>query len=344
MHVAYIHRARAIAIMMIVTIHCAGYLDWSKNHELLRLVTEIFQNGTVIFFLIAGFLFQHLSDRFEYRDYLARKVTNVIVPYIVISAPGIMLLLSKPYFLQENPELQGAPWWQQVAFLYVYGGSQLNYVLWFVPVMTTFYLLAPVFMRVLKRPGWFWLLIALIPLSVIEHRTRIQKYHHLQLELYFLSAYMTGMWAGLYRDRVIAFVRRYEVALWALYLTMVFGHYLFTTHVGTYVDHVFSAEQGRIDWIFLEKMLLFFLLITLLKRFDHVPMPRLDYIATVSFAIFFVHIYVLHLYSSLTHWQQQAGSVWSLAALFALTMAGSLGIAIAARTVLGRSSRLVIGA
>ena len=344
MHLKYIHRARGVAIVSIVAMHCLDNLDWSSNHRLYRFLTELLQGSTVIFFMISGYLFQHLSDRFDYTEYLKTKIRNVILPYIVVSLPGIPLLLSKPYFLEQNPELIGSSWWQQVLFLYIYSGSQLNYVLWFVPVVTIYYLCAPLFIRFLKHPRCFLSLLVLIPVSILAHRTTIQKYHHLQLALYFLSAYMTGMWAALYREKVLPFAIRNLAPLSITVLAIVFGHLLLTDHVGSYVDEIFSDEQGRIDWIFVQKVLLFFVLIGGLKKLDRLKMPTVDYVASVSFAIFFLHVYVLYVYSHFIHWHQFPGTLMSIAALLAFTIACSTGLAYLFRSVFGRTSRLLIGA
>lgn len=344
MHLQYIHRARGVAIISIVAMHCLDNLDWSSNRPLYRFFVELFEGSTVVFFMISGYLFQHLSGNFAYTEYLKKKIKNVIVPYIVVSLPGIPLLLSKPYFLDQNPELIGTSWWQQVLFLYIYSGSQLNYVLWFVPVVTIYYLSAPLFIHFIKQPRYFLSLLVLIPVSILAHRTTIQKYHHLQLALYFLSAYMTGMWAALYRQKVLTLAVRYLAPLSMIVVAIIFGHLLLTDFVGSYVEEIFSDEQGRIDWIFVQKMLLFFVLIGGLEKLDALKMPAIDYVASVSFAIFFLHVYVLYVYSYLIRWHQYPGTVMSVVALLVVTVAFSTGLAYLFRSVFGSRSRLLIGA
>lgn len=344
MHLAHIHRTRAVAIVSIVAMHCVDDLDWTHDFQTYRFLVELFQGATVLFVMISGFLFQHLSARFRYPEYLKTKFRNVVLPYLVVGLPGILLLLSKPFFLEQNPELVGAPWWTQAAFLYLYGGSQLNHVLWFIPVLTIFFIFAPVFHYMLRHPAWFWTLLVLIPLSMLAHRTTVQKYHHLELAMYFLSAYMSGMLAGLYRERVIGFCEDHLTWLVAAFLAVLFGHFLLTEHVGSYVEHVFSDENGRIDWIYVQKFILFFILVTVLKKFDRVRMTAADHLASVSFAIFFVHVYVLYVFSHFTHWRAFPGSALNTLVLLALTVGCSVGLAYVARLLLGRSSRLLIGA
>ncbi|MBL8340919.1 MAG: acyltransferase [Rubrivivax sp.] len=344
MHLAHIHRTRGVAILCIVAMHCVDALDWSNNHQTYRFMVEVFQGTTVMFVMISGFLFEHLSDRFHYPSYLKTKFKNVVLPYLVVGLPGVLWFMSKPFFLEQNPELIGEPWWEQAAFLYLYGGSQLNHVLWFIPVLTIFYVFAPVFHFVIRHRTWFWTLVVLIPVSLLEHRATVQKYHHLELALYFLSAYMSGMLIGLYRQQVYAFCEKHFAALSAAFLLMLLGHFLLTDHVGSYVQEAFSSDNGLIDWIYVQKFILFFVVVTLLRRLDSRRMTTMDYVATVSFPIFFLHIYVLHVYSHLTHWQPHPGTFVGSMALLALVTACSAGLAYVTRTLFGRSSRMLIGA
>jgi hypothetical protein len=345
MHLSYVHRARAIAIVAIVALHCVGSLDWSNNFQTYRFMVELLQGATVVFVMISGFLFQHLSHKFHYQQYLWVKFKNVIVPYLFVGLPGILLLLTKPSFLAENPELIDAGWPARVAFLYLYSGSQLNYVLWFIPVLTIYYVFAPLFMKMLRRPAWFISLLILIPVSMFAHRPSVQKYHHLDLALYFLSAYLTGMWAGLYREKVFAFLDRYFALALACYLVVLVGHFRLSNDVGSYVEEIFSGEKGLIDWIFIQKMLLFFVLIAALKRVENMRAPAVDYVASVSFAIFFLHVYVLHVYGHVVHWHQYPGTVINALALLALTLACTVGMTCVSRMAFGPTrSRLLIGA
>ena len=344
MHLAYIHRTRGVAILFIVVLHCLDRFDWSTNHQTYRLMLEVFQGATVDFMMLSGFLFGHLRAKYNVVHYFQNKLQNVIMPYLVVGLPGILLLLSKPYFLEQNPELQGVPLWGQAVFLYVYGGSQLNHVMWFIPVLTIYFLLAPLFMVFLKRPIWFVLLVVLIPLSMLSHRPSVQKYHHLQLALYFLPAYMSGMLAGLYQDKVVALSQKYFFWIAAAMLATLLGHFFLTDYDGSYVEEMFSTERGLIDWIFVQKFLLFFVLIALMRRFEDVRMRHVDYVATVSFAIFFLHLYVLHIYSHVVHWHLFPGSVINTLALAALITACSVGLAYIVRRLFGSSSRILIGA
>jgi len=89
MFLSYIHSLRAMAILSIVAFHCIGLfatepLCWQEP-----LILSLASNGTMLFVFVAGFLFQHLSYKFEYRRYLKSKLQNVLLPYVFVSLPVI---------------------------------------------------------------------------------------------------------------------------------------------------------------------------------------------------------------------------------------------------------------
>lgn len=347
MHLAYVHRMRAIAIVAIVFVHAIDQIDWGPDSRtLMRFLEDLFQGSTVLFFMIAGFLFHHLSRRFDYQDYLLKKVKNVLIPYVLISAPGIAAVIAKPAgFVAAHPEMADAPNWLRVAHLYFYGGSQLNYPLWFVPVMATLFLMAPLFVALFKRPRLFAAVIAVgLIYSLVSHRPDVGRHHHVALTLYYLSPYLLGMWASMYREPVNRWVDAHVGLLATLSIGLLMGFFLLTPYEGGYVDEPFAFEKGPFDWILLQKLVVFFLLIGLLRKLEHRKMPALEYLADVSFPIFFLHVYMMLIYYHLTHWHVLQGSILSVLTLVAVGIGGSIATVLACRLIFRRHSRLVIGA
>ena len=87
MFLRYVHNFRAVAIVIIVAGHAVVTLGRDAQPAQMDFLLDLLDNGTVLFVFIAGFLFEHLSRKFEYRSYLRKKLLNVIVPYLLISAP-----------------------------------------------------------------------------------------------------------------------------------------------------------------------------------------------------------------------------------------------------------------
>ena len=89
MFLSYIHSLRALAILSIVAVHCLPLFAWDRFRWQDRLLLSLVSNGTVLFVFVAGFLFQYLSYKFEYRRYLKSKLQNVLLPYVCVSLPMI---------------------------------------------------------------------------------------------------------------------------------------------------------------------------------------------------------------------------------------------------------------
>jgi len=65
MFLGYIHSFRALAIFFIVAGHSIDIFMWSIDSELERFLKIFFSNGTALFVFIAGYLFQHLSVKYQ---------------------------------------------------------------------------------------------------------------------------------------------------------------------------------------------------------------------------------------------------------------------------------------
>ena len=93
MYLKYVNQFRAIATLFVVFNHCIHGLQWGsqyENLEMSRFLKIVFSNGAFFFVFIAGFIFQHLSFKFEYRKYLVSRFLLVILPYLLISIPAVV--------------------------------------------------------------------------------------------------------------------------------------------------------------------------------------------------------------------------------------------------------------
>ncbi|HBR2839426.1 TPA: acyltransferase family protein [Klebsiella pneumoniae] len=94
----YIHSIRGIAAFFIVLIHCNIFM--SKEGMLNAFFYHFLTEWTAIFLLISGFLFQFLLPKYEFSSFMKKKITNVILPYIIVSIPAILIyLVIKPYII-----------------------------------------------------------------------------------------------------------------------------------------------------------------------------------------------------------------------------------------------------
>ena len=148
----------------------------------------------------------------------------------------------------QYPQLNGTSAVYRYLWFMIKGGAGNNKALWFVPMITFFYLAAPLFMQFIRRPRLYLLLIVLIPLSAFAHRGAAPNLDTLGLTIYYLPVYLLGMWASQYRAQMETVLDRFWLWLIAAWTAMVFAMAVFSSHHGNYEgQYLFSQEHGPID-------------------------------------------------------------------------------------------------
>lgn len=335
----HIHVFRGVAIMLIVCAHTLPSLDWSAHPLTFRVLDAIANESSIFFFFIAGYLFQHLSGRFKFSSYMKQKLKTVILPYLILSIPAL-------YLFTQVVERDGMwswfytlPHWQQVA-LFLLTGKHLA-PLWFVPTITLFYFVAPLFIALDRRvPKLYWLILPLWALSI--YLGRDGPLGPIDKAIYLLPAYMMGMAFSHYQKEAEAWTRKFWLPLLAITVLGLLGHAL--------------------DWpvpphyLMLMKMPMALLLTVALLRWHGVFGKRLDYIAHVSFGIFFIHAYFISALKVLTVYlmhrsvytgqggQELPGNLPVFFAYAIVVLLCSVAIIKLAQKVLGSRSRMIVGA
>jgi len=340
-----IHRLRGVAILLIVATHCVYFFHWSAHPQLQDALADLLDNSTVLFVFISGYLFMHGSGRFSYPRYLLGKLRHVILPFLLASIPAIALELRHDSLVFAAPGLHELSVPAKILYLLLYPGAHINYALWFIPVVTVYYLVSPLMLWVARRPLRYALLCLLVPVSILMHRPSYAHDHDLALALYFLSAYLLGMWCRQYRHATLAVIERHFIWFAAAFGAVFVGHLMLSGHHGKYTfTQPFEFHgQGAIDWSFVQKLLLLPLLCGLAWRWRHLRLTVLDYLADVSFTVFFLHLYVIFFASWLLHWRTLEVSATGLAALFAAAVLLPCAVATSSRRLVPQWSRSLVG-
>ncbi len=336
-----IHRLRGIAILLIVATHCVTNFSWNAHPASLEWALDLFDNSTLIFVFISGYLFQHAAEKFHYFDYLKTKFRNVLVPYVIAATPGVIYAL-----LSDVSDASVRPLFLKIAFLFIYGGSQMNYALWFIPVICIYYLMSPFFHWLSRHPRAYLALILLIPASILIHRPSYNHGHNLALAVYFLPVYMLGMFCNQFDKAVTALLDHYLPLLFIAVTLFIVGHFFISDHHGNYSKASLSSlrdPSGWIDWMFIQKMLLTFLLWGILRRFNQFRFQALDLLAQVSFTVYFFHLYVLFIAVRLLNVNGMEVSFGPFVSLLMIAMVGPTLLAVALKLVLPRWSRTLVG-
>jgi len=327
----YIHNFRGVAILFVVAGHLL--LEWQPHAPIHRFMEVFWENGTVLFVFIAGYLFQHLSRKFEYGSYLVKKLQNVILPYFVVSLPIIVYRLVTHdypgYILLMEAGFPSWPAWEKITWFMLHGGHLQP--LWFVPMISLFYLAAPLFIYIDRHPRLYWTLIAFCAVSFLVVREPFNDIP--RMFVHFISVYVFGMFMSRYRQEYLEFAKKYY------WLITAFTILAFTANLVWY-------EQYNNPLEYLDKMLFCCFFLYWLWRLDRYVPAFFSLLADVSFGLFFIHYYTLLVVKAI--YERVAGHpipgnivYWTIDLV--LVMVGSVLFIQAVRKLFPKQSRYLIG-
>jgi len=298
----YINVFRGLAILLIVAGHTMQF--GNPGSLINNTAFEIFTGGTALFIFISGFLFQYLSDKYEYKTYLKKKWTNVILPYIITAVPGIILCFTMPV-VYGNPFDGLNPFAQIGVFLTT--GRVHNVPTWYIPMIVIFFILADLFL-VLERKKvlykllpFLFLITFFLPRMVLEPENLVDlsygaKYFEyikyvLNGFVHFSSMYVLGMYFSANRDKI---KWCYNSRWWLIFVM------LLTSIIDVYLLHKFQISNGTVSKIFLTLIILGYLehYDADIKKCDWFN-KSVDFVAKYSFGIFFVHWYVFFVFNQI---------------------------------------------
>lgn len=327
----YIHNYRGFIILFVVAAHV--WLEWPEGSPIELLLRIIVENDTVMFIFLAGFLFQYLSKKFEYKDYLIKKFQNVILPYFLISIPILFYrLYTHDYgglILRIYPEFGTYPWYEKVALYYLYGSHMIQ--LWFIPMIAIFYVLAPLWMYIDRHPKLYYLLIVFFIVSLLVPRTHLTSIP--QMFVHFIFPYLFGMFASRYLKQYIEFSEKYWHLIGLAIVATITLNFI-------YADTLYGAFNLITKTLFCSYFLI------LMKKFEKVATPLLWKLGELSFGMYFVHYYFI-LFVRVAYPKYMGHEIpanllyWFLYAAFAI--AAAFYTVVILKKIFGKKSRFIVG-
>lgn len=297
----YINLYRALAIVLVVATH--GFVFGAPDSWLLRLNMLLFASSTFAFVFISSFLFQYLSYKFEYKNYLKKKLKNVISPYLVIIFPlACIFAFTAP--VQVNP-FYYQPKILQVLFICLVG-QVINPPMWYMVLISIYFVFAKMFYFLTKYPkAWLVITICLVVSTFSIDRFQwgarlvwhpavpggtawpmIREYLKLDViwALYFLSSYFAGMWACLIMEKKPVFFSKHRAILRKLMWCCVLVTGCIYMWNNSYIAYNIFKFVGN-----------FALLDLCVMMGGKVQGPVVDLLANYSFGIFFLHFLFLNI-------------------------------------------------
>ena len=341
----YIHTFRAVAIICIVLGHCF----FSSSNMLMNCVNTLVKGGSVLFVFISGFLFQYLSDTFTYPTYLKKKFFNIVLPYIFTSVLGIVWLM---FFSEGNPFVS-ADKAVQVGMLLT-TGSIHNPPTWYIPMTCVLFLCAPVLLKLEKTIIFnkYSLLFFMLPVVIcvscfvprlgpnsffMDGMNVWQTYFGYLKQLLFLTVlyfpiYILGMFFASNKEKYINFIYRKRGFLWTIFIVASVVHCLYKVlpSILLFTNIIAAFLILGYLWHYDEKI----------KAHPYIN-KALGTIADYSFAVFFLHYYIIkfinRIFIHYLHWENWYISaepsnlgVWTacVVMVFVISFFGSLTITI----------------
>jgi surface polysaccharide O-acyltransferase-like enzyme len=343
MFLRYIHSFRALAILLVVAAHCIALFDWGHTGWQYQLILSAIPNCTVFFVFISGFLFQHLSHKFEFGRYLKSRSQNVLLPFVIVSLPMIAAQAVNQSGVFDTRCVHHWPSAAQNVAWSLLTGHHILVPFWFIPMIAIFYLLAPV-LRWIDRDGrLYYLLPLLLAVTACVHRPNDLD-HIWHSCAYFLPVYLYGMWFSRNRERLLAWHDRWLPVL----LTAVAG--LVWVEVGSqgagYVKSaaMFSTENGIVDINVLQKLLLCGIMLVILRRLGEGLHSKLKPLADASFGIYFLHMYFVQGYAHFVAPNTSPGAgLWRYWLALAAVTVLCVGYPWFGKLVMSTFSRYVVG-
>lgn len=296
----YINVFRGLAILLIVAGHT---MQFGESGSLIEKISfEVFCGGTALFIFISGFLFQHLSGKYEFKNYISKKWTNVVLPYLWTAIPGVCFCFLMP--VKYGNSLEGLNPLLQVPMLLSVGRIH-NVPTWFIPMIILFFFSSWALLKLEKKGLLYRFLPIMFLVTIFVQRPELEYYMltdwtylakwlaYLKYVgigyIHFFSMYVFGMYCSANKD----IIDKFWNSRW-LYIILM----LITAGLNVYSGINNTWTNGTLSKIFLTIIVLAYL-----KHYDewlisHAKLNKvLDIIAKYSFGIFFIHWYVFFTYN-----------------------------------------------
>lgn len=342
---------RGIAILIIVAGHCLYMSGWEIDSVADKWLANLVLGGTTLFVFISGFLFHHIyAARFTYRKFMATKIKNVLTPYLVLSGPlvlySVLIKGGGPYAEYIfPPQSRGLADAVQAIIFYLWTGRILE-AYWYIPFIMVVFAGSPLVLCFIRlRPTARFLLVGGLFIIALFVQRPVLNLSVLQSVVYFLPVYLFGILVSLHRETVYQYLTGRELHLLLVIVLLALVQAVYYPSFGNL--HKQPWVLSLPDLLLVQKILLCLFFTVLLNRLENKTIPFLGTLASASFAIYFIHPYLLwgvqlildRRYPLLL--QLQGPALWLVMTPVVLLV--SLGIALGVRRVFKSYSRVVIG-
>ena len=349
---------RGIAIIIIVMAHTYGIARWDVYNQPSVFETFFYSlnlNGSVFFIFISGFLYNHIFyPRFNYKKFMIKKLKFVLLPYLVCSAIPIFYAVGNiktnlwfDILFDHNgraflPDaIANQPILSTIWFLVT---GRAMYAYWYIPMIMLVFAISPLINKLIRSKYLLDTILFLMPISMIVHRPA-QNMNPLHSLVYFLPVYLLGIYSSIHQKQIYEFLKSNQVKIAILLAAVSLGliQVLMFNVSGNFSKDFFSITVPDINLI--QKILLCFLLISILDKYEDTDIKSMNKTAETSFAIYFIHPFLLRPFNQLSRnlGFDFQGNIFTLFIATFCVIITAMAIAHLFKLIFKRNSRYLIG-
>lgn len=333
---------RGMAIAMIVL----GHSIFLAQPVFPALLENLLRGGTGLFVFISGFFFHRIFyPRFDYTQFIAKKSTALLIPFLIISAVALLIRM--------------LGWWQdglnwQENLLNAWYTVRNGYILyphWYIPFIFLTFLCSPLHLIYIRAHLSVQIIVfvAFSLIALLIHRPQSNS-NFLQSLIYFTPYYLLGILFSQYESQL----RRWHWSLLVASLSVIATTALVQTyiwgHIGNYHKAAFVYEGW--DLQFIQVLFGCIAMLALCRHIRPWLQQHLCSLAELSFPIFFIHplltialenMVAIEMIKPFFPVSGLGTSLLVFTAVFLVQFYGSAGIAVLVRKIAKRNNRFIVG-
>ncbi len=330
---------RGLAMIIIVAGHSFLISNVPLENQFVMFFKNLLSGSTAYFVFISGYMFHHVYyPKYSYKRFIRSKFLTVFAPYVLISTPFVFSLLKQK--LGVSQETETVAYYLTGYLKYMISGSFMI-AYWFIPFIMFMFLLAPLHYRyiALSKKTQTAILLVLFVIAGFVHRSD-GGLNRAQSLVYFTPLYLFGIYCSIYRTAFLGFMRGKEVyfILVALAITAV---QVSMGHLGNYRKPFF--EYQGFDLMLIQKILLTVAILSVLERIKLPAKSLLVTISNTSFAIFFLHGFVIFYLDALGIMPFTGLPPVDYVLVIIVNIVICVTVALTLRQVFERKSRYIVG-
>ncbi|WOG27221.1 acyltransferase [Endozoicomonas sp. 8E] len=338
---------RALAIFFIVAAHSYELARVSSDSMFNSFFMNIISGGTALFVFISGFLFHHVFyPKYNFEKFIKGKLRNLFIPYFLL---GILPIAYHVY--TQNSHWGGYFFSGEQSFyerfilpiIKYYFTGRFLVAYWYIVFAMILFLLSPLHVVYIKQKKFLQLVIlgVFLIIGLLVGRPAYDL-NPMQAIMYYMPVYLFGILCSQYKVTIYTALKGKDGLLAACCLLLAFVQsYLGNTG---FLTKPFFNYDG-IDINLIQKLCLCLFFMIWLHRFENIEIKPLQLLAATSFAVYFIHAYLLGVIWVLVpskHLIQQESWLAFFGFVFLIIFI-SVAIASLVKKILPRHSRFITG-